>query len=151
MCQAYQAYFGVQIGKLKSCAAARRLKAVQLHNGNKYPSLPLAHSASMREDYNNVKILLDVFKYNTYGWEVIGDFNRVSVLMGLQGGFTKYPGYLFLWDSRDTDAHYHDQREWPEGTEFSTGKNNVKWEALDSNATPPYQIRAYEAIRQSSR
>ncbi len=100
-----------------------------LHNGNKYPSLPLAHSVHLKEDYNSIKTLLDALKYDEYGWEVIGDFKMVAFLMGLQGGFTKFPCYLCLWDSRDTKAHYH-RRDWPQRTEFSVGRNNVKWEPL---------------------
>ncbi|MGH0134277.1 UNVERIFIED_CONTAM: hypothetical protein FKN15_009533 [Acipenser sinensis] len=53
----------------------------------------------------------------------------VAFLMGLQGGFTKFPCYLCLWDSRDTKAHYQ-RRDWPQRTEFSVGRNNVKWEPL---------------------
>ncbi|XP_058848577.1 uncharacterized protein LOC117424572 [Acipenser ruthenus] len=53
----------------------------------------------------------------------------VAFLMGLQGGFTKFPCYLCLWDSRDTKAHYH-RRDWPQRTEFSVGRNNVNWEPL---------------------
>ncbi|XP_061412427.1 uncharacterized protein LOC133345546 isoform X2 [Lethenteron reissneri] len=64
-----------------------------------------------------------------YGWEVIGDFKMVAFLMGLQGGFTKFPCYLCLWESRDTKAHYH-RWNWPQRTEFSVGRNTVKWEPL---------------------
>ncbi|XP_076036895.1 uncharacterized protein LOC143022524 [Oratosquilla oratoria] len=104
-------------------SSCRSLKAVLLHNGNVYPSLPLAHSV------NSVKILLDALKYGEYCWEVIGDFKMLAFLMGLQGGFTKYPCYLCLWDSRDTVSHYL-KRDWPQRTEFCVGKNNVKWEPL---------------------
>ena len=31
--------------------------------------------------------------------------------------------------SRDTTAHYH-RKDWPQRTEFSVGKSNVKWEPL---------------------
>ena len=110
-------------------SSSRSLKAVLLHNGNKYPSLPLAHPVHLKEEYNSVKNLLDALKYDEYGWEVIGDFKMVAFLMGLQGGFTKFPCYLCLWDSRDTVAHYN-RRNWPQRTEFTIGKNNVKWEPL---------------------
>ena len=68
------------------------LKAVLLHNGNNYPSLPMAHSVHLKEDYTSVKMLLGALKYDDYGWEVISDFKIVliSFLMGLQG-FTKFP------------------------------------------------------------
>lgn len=110
-------------------SSSRSLKAVLLHNGNKYPSLPMAHSVHLKEDYASVKMLLSALKYDDYGWEVIGDFKMVSFLMGLQGGFTKFPCFLCLWDSRDTKAHYH-RRDWPQRTEFTVGKSNVKWEPL---------------------
>ena len=110
-------------------SSSRSLKAVLLHNGNKYPSLPLAHSVHLKEDYNSVKTLLAALKFDEYGWDVIGDFKMVSFLMGLQGGWTKFPCYLCLWDSRDKKAHYH-KRDWPQRTEFNVGSKNVKWEPL---------------------
>ncbi|XP_061433007.1 uncharacterized protein LOC133358637 [Lethenteron reissneri] len=88
-------------------SSSRSLKAMLLHNGNKYPSLPLPHTVHLKEDYNRIKTLLDALKYDEYGWEVIGDFKMVAFLMGFQGGFTKFPCYLCLWDSRDTKVHYH--------------------------------------------
>lgn len=124
-------------------SSSRSLKAVLLHNGNKYPSLPLAHSVHLKEDYTSVKTLLDALKYNEYGWEVIGDFKMVAFLMGMQGGFTKYPCYLCLWDSRDTKTHYH-RRDWPQRSEFTVGVNNVKWEPLmdpQKVLMPPLHIK----------
>lgn len=121
--------FNPQEWRLFIDSSSRSLKAVLLHNGNQYPSIPLAHSAHLKEDYTNVKTLLQMLKYSTHGWDVIGDFKMVAFLMGLQGGYTKYPCYLCLWDSRDKNAHYH-QRDWPQRTEFSLGKCNVKWEPL---------------------
>jgi hypothetical protein len=35
------------------------LKAVLPHNGNKYPSVPLAHTVNMHESYENMKLLLE--------------------------------------------------------------------------------------------
>ena len=105
---------------------SRSLKAVLLHNGN---NLPMAYAVHLKEDYTSVTMLLSALKYDDYGWEVIGDFKMVSFLMGLQGGFTKSPCFLCLWDSRDTTAHYH-RKDWPQRTEFSVGKSNVKWGPL---------------------
>jgi len=110
-------------------SSSRSLKAVLLHNGNKYPSLPLAHSVHLKEDYNSVKLLLEALKYKEYCWEVIGDFKMVAFLMGLQGGYTKFPCYLCHWDSRDKAAHYQ-RKHWPQRTEFSVGKHNIKDEPL---------------------
>ncbi len=70
-------------------------------------SIPLAHSVKVKDEYNSVKILPHALKYEDYGWEVIGDFKTMAFLIGLQGSFTKFPCYLYIWDSRDTVAHYH--------------------------------------------
>ena len=69
--------------------------------------------------------MLNVLKYDQYNWEVIGDFKILAFLMGMQGGFTKYPYRLCLWDSRDTKAHYQKQ-VWPKREEFVVGEKNVK-------------------------
>ena len=55
-------------------SSSKSLKAVLIHNGNKYPSLPLAHSVHLKETYENVKTVLNVLKYDQHNWEVIGDF-----------------------------------------------------------------------------
>jgi len=66
----------------------------------------------MKEEYQNIKILLSALKYNRYTWEVIGNFKMVAFLVDFQGGFTKFQYYLCLWDSRNTALH-HKQRNWP--------------------------------------
>ncbi|GFQ97174.1 uncharacterized protein TNCT_382281 [Trichonephila clavata] len=41
-------------------------KAVLLHNGNLLPSIPIGHSVHVKETYANVKILLELKKYEDY-------------------------------------------------------------------------------------
>ena len=77
-----------------------------LYNGKKHLSIPLGHSAHMKEDYENVKALLQKIKYDEYKWDVCGDFKMIGFLLGLQGGCTKHPCFLCLWDSRDRTRHY---------------------------------------------
>ena len=114
-----------------------------LHNGSNYPYLPMAYSVHLKEHYTSVKMLLSALKYDDYEWEVIGDFKMVSLLMGLQGSFTKIPCFFCFWDSRDTTVHYH-RKDWPQRTEFSVGKSNVKWEPLiepQKVLMPPLHIK----------
>ena len=87
-------------------SSTKSLKAVLLHNGNKLPSPPITHSALLNENYESVKILLESIKYHEYNWQLIGDFKMVGFLMGLQGGYTKYPCFLFLRHSRADAQHY---------------------------------------------
>ncbi|XP_073436570.1 uncharacterized protein [Dendrobates tinctorius] len=107
-------------------SSSRSLKAILLHNRNKYLSLPVVHSVHIKEDCTSINLLLCVLKYEDYGWDIIGDFIMVTFLMGLQGGFTECPCFLCLWESWDTNQHYH-RLDWPQRTEFSVRNNNVKW------------------------
>ena len=43
-------------------SSVKSLKAVLLHSGNKFPSVPVGHSVHMKEEYENVKTLLDMIK-----------------------------------------------------------------------------------------
>ena len=63
-----------------------------LYNGNMYPSLPLAHSAHLKEEYTSIKTLLDALKYVDYGWEVIGDFKNGGIPDGSQRARGVYSG-----------------------------------------------------------
>ena len=96
-----------------------------LHTINQCPSIPLAHSVVMKENYQNVKALLDALNYAQYEWDVIGDFRIVTFLMGLQGGFTKFPCFLCLWNSRNTFLHYK-VKNWPLKSSYDVGIYNVK-------------------------
>ena len=45
-----------------------RLKAVLLHNGNKYASIPIAHSTKLKESYENMKYVLEKINYADHKW-----------------------------------------------------------------------------------
>ena len=76
------------------------LKAVLLHNGNDYPSVPIGHSVHMRESFENMVFLLDHIKYLQYNWNICCDLKVIGLLMGMQSGYTKYCCFLCEWDSR---------------------------------------------------
>ena len=72
------------------------LKAVLLHNGNTYPSVPVGHSVHMNESYENMVILLNALNYDKYQWSICGDLKVIGLLLGMQGGFTKFCCFLSL-------------------------------------------------------
>ena len=47
------------------------LKVVLLHNGNKFPSVPLAYAANIKECYGSMKLLLGKIKYNEFKWNYL--------------------------------------------------------------------------------
>ena len=87
------------------------LKCV-LHNGNRYASIPIGHSVHLKETYENMIMLLMKIKYNEHKWMLRGDLKVLSMLLGQQGRYTKYPCFLCLWDSRAKNEHWiREQRQ----------------------------------------
>ena len=41
-----------------------------LHNGNKKPSIPLAHAVGMKETYHFMILILDLIDYEHYEWNI---------------------------------------------------------------------------------
>ena len=93
-------------------SSSRSLKAVLLHNGNKYSSITNGHSVQMKETHDNMDQLLSALNYHDHSLLICGDLKALGLALALQGGYIKYPCFLHLWDSRTDDQHYIRQ-EWP--------------------------------------
>ena len=93
-------------------SSVKSLKAVLLHNGYKVGSAPVGHSVKLTESYEDIKYVLNSLQYGQHNWKICGDLKIVSVILGLQAGYTKYPCFPCLWDSRTDDRHYV-QITWP--------------------------------------
>ena len=74
----------------------RSSTAVLLHYGNIKPSVPIAHSAHLKESYESIEILLDAIQCNEYKWYLSGDLKIIGILMRMRGGFTKHCCFLCL-------------------------------------------------------
>ena len=51
------------------------LTVVLLHNENRFPSVPLAYAANMKESYESMKLLLGRIKHDKFKWKLCGDLN----------------------------------------------------------------------------
>ena len=121
-------------------SSKQSLKSVLLHNGNKYPSIPIAHSVHLKESYDNMELLLEAIKYSEYQWSLWGDLKVTGLLMGMQAGFTKYSCFLCLWDSRAVSQ----QKDWGSKSTFVPGEHSLKENPLvDMNKVllPPLHIK----------
>jgi len=119
------------------------LKAVLLHNGNKYAAVPIGHSTILKESYESLKFLLKTINYDLHKWRISGDFKMINLLVGLQTGNIKYPCILCLWDSRARDLHWI-QKDWPKRLEWRIHSNNVIHESLvdiERILLPPLHIK----------
>ena len=74
-------------------SSKRNLKCVLLHNGNLYGSIPIEHSVTLKENYENIKVVLERLKYCVHQWFICVDLKMVNFLLGQQGGHTKYPAF----------------------------------------------------------
>lgn len=111
------------------------LKGVLLHNGNQYPSVPVIFGARLKESYDVVKLALEKVNYFKYNWQFCGDFKMISIILGQQGGYTKYPCFLCEWDSRADNDHWTD-KAWPSRTNLQQGDLNVTKDPL----IDPYKV-----------
>jgi hypothetical protein len=105
------------------------LKAVLLSTGSTLPSLPVGYSGSLKESYLNLRILLKSINYELYNWNFCGDMKVISLVMGLQLGYTKHCCFLCLWNSRDKESHYVVQH-WPPRVDYTPGCLNVQHNPL---------------------
>jgi hypothetical protein len=99
--------FGIEYDKeewrLFIDASKCSIKAVLLHNGNVYPSVPLAYSVTMRENYQNIKEILQCIQYANHKWAVCADFKVIAIVTGLQLGYTKYCCFFPVKKSSQND------------------------------------------------
>ena len=81
-------------------SSRRSLKAVLLCNGNKCSSILIGNSLQIKETHCNIDQLLAYLNCYDHGWLICGDLKVVGLFHGLQCGYTKYPCFLCLWNSR---------------------------------------------------
>lgn len=119
------------------------IKAVLLHIGNTLPSIPVAHSVTLKETYEVLSFILAKIKYDEHQWLVCADLKVVAILSGLQSGYTKYMCFLCKWDSRARAEHYT-RSEWPSRDSCTQGSHNVINEPLvtkEKIILPPLHIK----------
>lgn len=124
-------------------SSKRSLKCILLHNGNKYAGVPIAHSTKLKEEYSNISLVLDKIKYNDYKWQICVDLKMVNILLGQQSGYTKFPCFICLWDSRAKQEHWV-RKKWDLRENIEPGKQNIIHNALvarDKIILPPLHIK----------
>ncbi|GBL97641.1 hypothetical protein AVEN_210842-1 [Araneus ventricosus] len=69
-------------------------------------------------------MILEKINYQENCWMVCGDFKMLTMLLGQQEGYTKYPCFLCLWDSRARDLHWN-KSDWSLRGALTPEENNV--------------------------
>jgi hypothetical protein len=105
-------------------SSKRSLRSVLLHNGSKYVSVPVGHSVHLKESYENLDLVLTKFNYKDHGWMICGDLKVLSMLLGQQSGYTKYPCFLCQWGQQSYESTL-DPKQWPSKVGLKPGDKNV--------------------------
>jgi hypothetical protein len=105
------------------------LKAVLLHNGNIYPSVPQAYSVYMKESHESMHALLNCIDYDQFKRKVCGDLEVLGLLLSMQQDYTKYCCFVCEWDRHDKKHHYV-CKDWPQQHTFTPRKMNISCEPL---------------------
>ena len=117
----------------------RSLKCVLLHNGNKFGSIPIGHSETLKEKYENTKLVLCKLKYHEHRRMIWVEFKMVNYLFGQQGGYTKRPCFLCYWDSRAKSQHWV-KDVWPARNSLKPGNKNINEPLVEpkkNHSSPP--------------
>jgi len=124
-------------------SSTRSFKCVLLHNGNKYAALPIAYSKTLKEEYTNIKMVLEKLCYNEHQLLICVDLKMVNFLLGQQSGFTKYPCFICMWDSRARQDHWK-KVTWPLREKIAAGAANIVNDPLvdpEKILLPPLHIK----------
>jgi hypothetical protein len=70
-----------------------------------------------------MKILLEAIQYNIHQRNICGDLKVIGMWTGMQGGFTKFCCFLYLWDSHSTAEHYI-KHDWETRKTSEPGKDS---------------------------
>ena len=119
------------------------LKCVLFHNGSSYASIPIGHSITPKEQYQSMKIVLQKLAYEEHQWHICVDFKMVKFLLGRQTGYTKFPCFLCLWNSRAREEHWV-KKNWPLRKTMSVGASyiiNKQLVSRDNIILPPLHIK----------
>ena len=102
----------------------RSLKCELLHNGNSYEAVSIGHSTVPKDQQQDIRTVMNLLKYHEHHWIICVDLKMISLLLGQQKGFKKYPSFLSMWDSRDRERLWI-QNEWSKRDALERGMPNV--------------------------
>ena len=84
-------------------SSKRSLKCVLLHNGNSYGAVLIGRSTVLKEQQQDIRTVMNLLKYHEHNWIICVGLKMVSLLLGQQKGYTNYPCFLCMLDSRDRE------------------------------------------------
>ena len=120
-----------------------RLKCFLLHKGNLFGAVLIRHSVCLREEHGDLKRVIELLQYDKHNWIICVDLKMMWLLLGKQCGYTKYPCFLCMWNSRARENHWI-KTNWPPRLDLKPGDPNILHEPLVDRKKiifPPLHIK----------
>lgn len=124
-------------------SSKRSLKAVLLHESNSISPVPIALSRNTKENYLSMKKIIEMVNYCDHQWKICADLKVVTLLRGMQTGYTKNMCFMCMWDTRYKGDQYQ-KRDWELREQHLLRHGNVIEEPLvpiDKILLPPLHIK----------
>ena len=126
------------------------LKTTLSQNGNKFFFVPLAYAIEIKENYQNMEILLDLLNYGKYHWHICADLKVVAIILGMLTGYTKYHCSLCKCNSQGRNKH-NNIKVWNK-QDYVPGKKiyimNHVFNLNTSYCTTKFSFELYGSFRQ---
>jgi hypothetical protein len=91
--------------------------------------LPVGHSVNLKENNENVELVLTKIEYTAHDWMICGYLEEMSIFLGQQASYTKYPCFMCEWNSRARSQHW-EQKHWTTRASLETGSKNILRKSL---------------------
>lgn len=114
-----------------------------MHKSNKVPSIPLAFSTTMKENYDSLKELLNKIHYYEHNWKICCDLKVVNILRGMKGGYPNHFCFICNWYTREKTDHFT-HTGWhkrPEGHHPELSQPSPPLVFIDDIILPPLHIK----------
>ena len=88
-------------------------------------------------------MVLNLIKYREHNWIISVHLKMINFLLGQQKGFTKFPCYLCMWESRARNQHWI-QKEWRIRKTLTVDMQNIVNEpivSLNKIVFPPLHLK----------
>lgn len=93
---------------------------------SQWKSVPISTNCllNVQENYQAMKKLLQLIKYERFDWQICCDLKVVGILSGLMKGYPKHQCFLCKWEGRKTELHYTDHN-WPIRNRYVIGQESI--------------------------
>ena len=121
----------------------RSLRCFLLYNGNLFGAVLIRHSVCLREEHGDLKRVIELLQYDKHNWIICVDLKMMCLLLDKQCGYTKYPCFLCMWNSRAREKHWI-ETNWPPRSDLKHGDPNILHDPLVDRKKiifPPLHIK----------